>query len=96
MEKAHPDVFNLCLQILEDGRLTDSKGRTVSFKNAWGPQFQRLPVVFKAVWGLDSHHHDLQRGRQGRFSWRFSFRELSRLPVHRERALGRGWPWVRS
>jgi len=32
-EKAHPDVFNLMLQILEDGRLTDSKGRTVSFKN---------------------------------------------------------------
>merc|ERR1719408_243980 len=33
-EKAHPDVFNLMLQILEDGRLTDSKGRLVSFKNA--------------------------------------------------------------
>jgi ATP-dependent Clp protease ATP-binding subunit ClpC len=33
MEKAHPDVFNLLLQILEDGRLTDAKGRTVSFKN---------------------------------------------------------------
>merc|ERR1712113_527278 len=32
-EKAHPDVFNLMLQILEDGRLTDSKGRLVSFKN---------------------------------------------------------------
>merc|ERR1711920_823190 len=34
VEKAHPDVFNLLLQILEDGRLTDSKGRVVSFKNA--------------------------------------------------------------
>ena len=34
IEKAHPDVFNLMLQMLEDGRLTDSKGRTVSFKNA--------------------------------------------------------------
>ncbi|NCO74891.1 MAG: ATP-dependent Clp protease ATP-binding subunit [Cyanobacteria bacterium] len=33
IEKAHPDVFNLLLQILEDGRLTDSKGRTVDFKN---------------------------------------------------------------
>ena len=32
-EKAHPDVFNLLLQLLEDGRLTDSKGRTVDFKN---------------------------------------------------------------
>ncbi len=34
IEKAHPDVFNLLLQILDDGRLTDSKGRTVNFKNA--------------------------------------------------------------
>merc|ERR1719446_920885 len=34
VEKAHPDVFNVMLQILEDGRLTDSKGRVVSFKNA--------------------------------------------------------------
>jgi len=33
VEKAHPDVFNLLLQLLEDGRLTDSKGRTVDFKN---------------------------------------------------------------
>jgi ATP-dependent Clp protease ATP-binding subunit ClpC len=33
IEKAHPDVFNLLLQILEDGRLTDSKGRTIDFKN---------------------------------------------------------------
>ncbi|MCX5963912.1 MAG: ATP-dependent Clp protease ATP-binding subunit [Cyanobacteria bacterium] len=33
IEKAHPDVFNMLLQILEDGRLTDSKGRVVDFKN---------------------------------------------------------------
>lgn len=33
IEKAHPDVFNMFLQILEDGRLTDSQGRTVDFKN---------------------------------------------------------------
>jgi ATP-dependent Clp protease ATP-binding subunit ClpC len=33
MEKAHPDVFNILLQILEDGRLTDGKGRTVDFRN---------------------------------------------------------------
>ncbi|WP_017327517.1 ATP-dependent Clp protease ATP-binding subunit [Synechococcus sp. PCC 7336] len=33
VEKAHPDAFNLLLQVLEDGRLTDAKGRTVSFKN---------------------------------------------------------------
>ncbi|MDP6625025.1 MAG: AAA family ATPase [Nitrospinota bacterium] len=34
MEKAHPDVFNILLQILDDGRLTDAHGRTVSFKNS--------------------------------------------------------------
>ncbi|MGL5871130.1 MAG: ATP-dependent Clp protease ATP-binding subunit [Xenococcaceae cyanobacterium] len=33
IEKAHPDIFNMLLQILEDGRLTDAKGRTVDFKN---------------------------------------------------------------
>ncbi len=33
IEKAHPDVFNILLQILDDGRLTDSKGRTIDFKN---------------------------------------------------------------
>ncbi|HQB63479.1 MAG TPA: AAA family ATPase, partial [Sedimentibacter sp.] len=33
IEKAHPDVFNILLQILDDGRLTDAKGRTVNFKN---------------------------------------------------------------
>merc|ERR1719498_1136788 len=34
VEKAHPDVLNIALQLLEDGRLTDSKGRVVSFKNS--------------------------------------------------------------
>jgi ATP-dependent Clp protease ATP-binding subunit ClpB len=33
IEKAHPDVFNILLQVLDDGRLTDNKGRTVDFKN---------------------------------------------------------------
>src|SRR5207253_7294 len=34
IEKAHPDVFNVLLQVLDDGRLTDGQGRTVDFKNA--------------------------------------------------------------
>lgn len=33
VEKAHPDVFNLLLQVLDDGHLTDSKGRKVDFRN---------------------------------------------------------------
>ena len=35
VEKAHPDVFNVLLQVLDDGRLTDGKGRTVDFKNTF-------------------------------------------------------------
>jgi ATP-dependent Clp protease ATP-binding subunit ClpB len=34
IEKAHPEIFNLLLQVLDDGRLTDNKGRTVNFKNS--------------------------------------------------------------
>ena len=34
LKKAHPDVFNILLQVLDDGHITDSKGRKVSFKNA--------------------------------------------------------------
>ena len=34
IEKAHPDVFNLLLQVLDDGRLTNGRGRTVDFRNA--------------------------------------------------------------
>ena len=34
IEKAHPDIFNIMLQILDNGRLTDAKGRHVNFKNA--------------------------------------------------------------
>ena len=33
VEKAHPDVFNVLLQVLDDGRITDGQGRTVDFKN---------------------------------------------------------------
>ncbi|PLZ81610.1 hypothetical protein CBP16_09495, partial [Fischerella thermalis WC217] len=33
VEKAHPDVFNILLQVLDDGRITDSQGRTVDFRN---------------------------------------------------------------
>jgi ATP-dependent Clp protease ATP-binding subunit ClpB len=34
VEKAHPDVFNVLLQVLDDGRLTDGQGRTVDFRNS--------------------------------------------------------------
>ena len=46
IEKAHPDVFNVLLQVLDDGRLTDNKGRTVNFKNT---------LVFLSVLQCTSH-----------------------------------------
>ncbi len=52
IEKAHPDVFNTLLQIMEDGRMTDSKGRTVDFKNTIiimtsnaGSELLKRPVI---------------------------------------------------
>lgn len=66
IEKAHPDVFNVLLQILDDGRLSDSKGRTVDFKNTIiimtsnvGAQFidkSALQVGFQRV-GADNDQH---------------------------------------
>ena len=55
IEKAHPDVFNILLQILDDGHLTDSHGRTVNFKNTvvimtsnlGGTEFSRHPFGFR-------------------------------------------------
>ena len=57
IEKAHPDVFNILLQVLDDGRLTDNKGRVVNFKNTiiimtsnLGSQF--IQQKFEAMRGL--------------------------------------------
>ena len=48
IEKAHPDVFNILLQVLDDGRLTDNKGRTVNFKNTIIIMTSNLGSAFKA------------------------------------------------
>src|SRR5690606_40713770 len=45
VEKAHPDVFNVLLQVLEDGRLTDSQDRTVDFRNTVVVMTDRKSVV---------------------------------------------------
>ena len=64
IEKAHPDVFNLLLQILEDGRLTDGQGRTVDFKNTViimtsnvGAQFLRKNTSLMGF-NTDKEEHD--------------------------------------
>lgn len=69
IEKAHPDVFNVLLQILEDGRLTDGKGRTVNFRNVVvimtsnvGATFmQRTTLGFGAADEADSHEKMKER-----------------------------------
>lgn len=54
IEKAHPDVFNILLQVLEDGRLTDSTGRTVNFKNCLIIMTSNIGshIISKGVTGL--------------------------------------------
>ncbi|MBY0313528.1 MAG: AAA family ATPase [Phycisphaerales bacterium] len=74
IEKAHPDVFNVLLQVLDDGRLTDGQGRTVDFKNAivvmtsnFGSQMlQELTASGAEDWEIDAAMRDLlRRGPSG-------------------------------
>ena len=60
VEKAHPDVFNVLLQVLDDGRITDSQGRTVDFKNTiHDPDLQpRLRVSSSS--GIDAERQHLR------------------------------------
>jgi ATP-dependent Clp protease ATP-binding subunit ClpB len=63
VEKAHPDVFNILLQVFDDGRLTDGKGRTVDFKNTViimtsniaSQQIQELTSEEGADWEIEAH-----------------------------------------
>ncbi|HEY2142204.1 MAG TPA: AAA family ATPase [Solirubrobacteraceae bacterium] len=54
IEKAHPDVFNTLLQVMDDGRLTDGQGRTVDFKNTVLIMTSNIPVGAPAANGSDS------------------------------------------
>ena len=66
IEKAHPDVFNILLQVFDDGRLTDGKGRTVDFKNTVvimtsniaSQQIQELTEESGADWEIEAHVKD--------------------------------------
>ncbi|NLH41697.1 MAG: ATP-dependent chaperone ClpB [Planctomycetes bacterium] len=67
VEKAHPDVFNVLLQVFDDGRLTDGKGRTVDFKNTViimtsniaSQQIQKLTEERGADWEIEAHVKDV-------------------------------------
>ena len=56
IEKAHPDVFNVLLQVMDDGRLTDAKGRTVDFKNTVLIMTSNLGAAFLSGEALKSEH----------------------------------------
>jgi ATP-dependent Clp protease ATP-binding subunit ClpB len=66
IEKAHPDVFNVLLQVFDDGRLTDGKGRTVAFQNTViimtsniaSQQIQQLTEESGADWEIEAHVKD--------------------------------------
>ena len=66
IEKAHPDVFNVLLQVFDDGRLTDGKGKTVDFKNTVvimtsniaSQQIQQLTAESGADWEIEAHVKD--------------------------------------
>jgi ATP-dependent Clp protease ATP-binding subunit ClpB len=64
IEKAHPDVFNVLLQVLDDGRLTDGQGRTVSFKDAVVIMTSNVgSQLIGAETGSDREDYDRMRGR---------------------------------
>ncbi|MCB9058635.1 MAG: ATP-dependent chaperone ClpB [Calditrichae bacterium] len=67
IEKAHPEVFNILLQVLDDGRLTDNKGRTVSFKNTivimtsnMGAEYIRSVTETTRTENLDKTYEDIK------------------------------------
>jgi hypothetical protein len=74
IEKAHPDVFNVLLQVLDDGRLTDGQGRTVDFKNTiivmtsnyGSAQIQELAATGAEDWEIEAAIREmLKRGPAG-------------------------------
>ncbi|MGB6828630.1 MAG: ATP-dependent chaperone ClpB [Terracidiphilus sp.] len=63
IEKAHPDVFNILLQVMDDGRLTDAKGRTVDFKNTVLIMTSNLGAAMLAADTL-KNEHDFEMARE--------------------------------
>jgi ATP-dependent Clp protease ATP-binding subunit ClpB len=63
IEKAHPDVFNILLQVMDDGRLTDAKGRTVDFKNAVLIMTSNLGAAHLSTEALRTEH-DYEMARE--------------------------------
>jgi ATP-dependent Clp protease ATP-binding subunit ClpA len=71
VEKAHPDVFDILLQVLDDGRLTDGQGRTVDFRNA-------ILILTSNLGSTVVSDLTSVRRSAGRRCWRWSGRTSSR------------------
>lgn len=79
IEKAHPDVFNILLQLLEDGRLTDNKGNTISFKNTIIIATSNIGSALIQQ-QLESNKKDpVQSGQDGQTAAAKKFEELSKI-----------------
>ena len=85
IEKAHPDVFNILLQVLEDGRITDSQGRTVSFKNTIIIMTSNLgsPLILEHRGSVDSLRQELAAELHRHFRPEFLNRVDETLIFHR-------------
>ncbi|UGT55447.1 ATP-dependent Clp protease ATP-binding subunit [Nocardia asteroides] len=86
VEKAHPDVFNVLLQLLDDGRVTDSKGRTVDFKNTIVIMTSNIgsDLILAAPEGdLDSVVPQLEQRLRGHFRPEFLNRIDEQIVFHR-------------
>ncbi len=89
IEKAHPDVFNVLLQVLDDGRLTDGQGRTVDFKNTIIIMTSNLGAEYLTSLGenqdVDSVRDQVMDGGQGSFRPEFLNRVDEIILFHRLR-----------
>jgi ATP-dependent Clp protease ATP-binding subunit ClpA len=77
MEKAHPRIFDLFLQVLEDGRLTDGKGRTVNFRNT--VVLMTSNVGSSAIFAAGGHAEDVQADVQAALRAHFRPEFLNRI-----------------
>ncbi|WP_440876647.1 ATP-dependent chaperone ClpB [Thalassotalea sp. PLHSN55] len=79
VEKAHPDVFNILLQVLDDGRLTDGQGRTVDFKNSVIIMTSNIGSDIIQSFGDDSHYQEMKENVMAELSHHFKPEFINRV-----------------
>jgi len=79
IEKAHPDVFNILLQVLDDGRLTDGQGRTVDFKNTVIIMTSNIGSEIIQEFGDDSHYQQMKAQVMTEVSHQFKPEFINRI-----------------